>query len=179
MQEGNWTLTVLMEKVSVFSNPGDLSHYRNTLSGNPIGGLVFSNAFGGKLQQIHEWTNFMSATEFCFRACNPAGNRPAAMCQHIYDIMGCAWNMPARYDAGVFESCQGESGEVRLRPWPLSAFTKIDGNVNVAYGHLWWEHVPPGTTPDPATTPCSIIFTMHHCQYTWLRATGFSYCESI
>lgn len=25
------------------------------LTGNPIGGLVFSNAFG-ELQQIHEWT---------------------------------------------------------------------------------------------------------------------------
>ncbi len=27
--------------------------------------------------------------------------------------MGCAWNMPANYDAGVFESCDGDSGLVR------------------------------------------------------------------
>ena len=25
-------------------------------AGNPIGGLVFSNAFGGQYAQMHEWT---------------------------------------------------------------------------------------------------------------------------
>jgi hypothetical protein len=34
--------------------------------------------------------------------------------QHIYDVMGCEWNMPANYDAGVFESCEGDSGEVNV-----------------------------------------------------------------
>lgn len=24
-------------------------------------------------------------------------------------VMGCYWNMPANYDAGVFESCEGEN----------------------------------------------------------------------
>lgn len=31
--------------------------------------------------------------------------------QHIYDVMGCAWNMPANYDPGLFESCDADSGE--------------------------------------------------------------------
>lgn len=53
-------------------------------NGNPIGGLVFSSAFG-KTQQMFEWTNFMAATDFCFRACNPAGKIPAVYLQvNIY-----------------------------------------------------------------------------------------------
>ncbi|CCO31388.1 hypothetical protein BN14_05429 [Rhizoctonia solani AG-1 IB] len=49
----------------------------------------------------------MSATEFCFRACT--GPNAAKNCQHIYDVMGCRWNMPANYDAGKFESCDAEN----------------------------------------------------------------------
>ena len=56
--------------------------------GNPIGGLVFTSAFGGSLQQAHEWTNFMSADQFCIRACKD-GPRAPEYCQHIYDVMGC------------------------------------------------------------------------------------------
>lgn len=33
-------------------------------------------------------------------------------CQHIYDVMGCEWNMPGNYGLG-FDNCQGDSGEVR------------------------------------------------------------------
>ncbi len=51
--------------------------------GNPIGGLVFSSAFGD-LQQIHEWTNFMAADQFCFRACNPAGADAPGWCKYSY-----------------------------------------------------------------------------------------------
>ena len=80
-------------------------------TGNPIGGLVFTSAYG-QLQQAHEWTNFMSAEQFCIRACKD-GPRAPQLCQHIYDVMGCAWNMPGNYDAGTFERCQGDTGEVR------------------------------------------------------------------
>lgn len=37
------------------------------------------------------------------------------MCQHIYDVMGCDWNMPANYSEGVFEECLGDSAQVRRR----------------------------------------------------------------
>ena len=53
----------------------------------------------------------MAADEFCIRACKDGPKAPA-LCQHIYDVMGCAWNMPGNYDAGVFESCKADSGEV-------------------------------------------------------------------
>lgn len=54
----------------------------------------------------------MSAEQFCIRACKD-GPRAPALCQHVYDVMGCAWNMPGNYDAGTFERCQGDTGEVR------------------------------------------------------------------
>lgn len=54
----------------------------------------------------------MSDSEFCFRGCKDGPNAPA-LCQHIYDVMGCQWNMPGNYAAGTFERCLGDSGEVR------------------------------------------------------------------
>ncbi|KAI0763147.1 hypothetical protein BC629DRAFT_1682386 [Irpex lacteus] len=92
---------------------GELDPHGADGNGNPIGSLVFSSAFksGGDVEQIHEWTNFMSANQFCFRACKPQSSAPG-WCQHIYDVMGCQWNMPGNYDAGVFEKCKADSGEM-------------------------------------------------------------------
>ena len=55
--------------------------------------------------------NFVAQGEFCIRACKD-GPAAAALCQHIYDLMGCRWNMPGNYNAG-FDTCNGESGKVR------------------------------------------------------------------
>ncbi|GAB1521205.1 hypothetical protein RhiTH_004296 [Rhizoctonia solani] len=77
--------------------------------GNPHGGLVFGKSYG-KWQQYHEWTNFMSSTDFCIRACRDDGNDPKHHCNHIYDLQGCDWNIPANYTQGVFEDCQGDTG---------------------------------------------------------------------
>jgi hypothetical protein len=59
--------------------------YYSQGNGNPIGGLIFGNVFGNK-QQFHEWTEFISDTEFCIRAC--IGPNAAVNCNHIYDLMG-------------------------------------------------------------------------------------------
>jgi len=59
--------------------------------------------------------NFVSDSLFCFRACKPGPMAPT-WCQHIYDVTGCYWNMPANYSAGVFEQCLGDSGEVSFAP---------------------------------------------------------------
>jgi len=101
---GNLTLL----NVPAGDGGGELDPHGADGNGNPIGGLVFSTAFG-QLEEIHEWTNFLSDSLFCFRACKPGPMAPT-FCQHIYDEMGCAWNMPASYAAG-FESCAGDSGE--------------------------------------------------------------------
>ena len=63
----------------------------------------------------------MAADEFCIRACKDGPDAPE-LCQHIYDVMGCYWNMPGDYSAGSFDSCRGDSGEVGLFLFLLLAF---------------------------------------------------------
>ena len=55
----------------------------------------------------------MGGNAFCFKVCDPSKEHAADYCQHIYDVMGCDWNMPGDYSAGSFDSCKGDSGEVR------------------------------------------------------------------
>ncbi|KAJ8082890.1 hypothetical protein AAF712_003565 [Marasmius tenuissimus] len=135
---------------------GELDPHGADGNGNPIGGLVFSSAFG-PLQQIHEWTNFMSANQFCFRACNPTGPNPAGFCQHIYDVMGCEWNMPASYDPNVFETCDGQSGE------PMGVYG----------GSTFFQGQPetPAAHPRPSSSNCKNVATISNGQIT---ASGIS-----
>ncbi|CAD6915499.1 unnamed protein product [Tilletia controversa] len=62
---------------------GELDPHGADGNGNPIGGLVYTNAFGGQFQQIHQWTNFMSATEYCFKACIDTDDAET-QCAHQY-----------------------------------------------------------------------------------------------
>lgn len=115
--------------------------------GNPIGGLVFSSAFGS-LTQLHEWTNFMSDSEFCFRGCKDGPNAPA-LCQHIYDVMGCGWNMPGNYAAGTFERCLGDSGEVG--PFPHLCPHEPEKLTGIFFRSSLWVsmEVPPSIRVNP------------------------------
>jgi len=111
---------------------GELDPHGADSNGNPIGGLLFSGVFGANLQ-IHEWTNFIGDTLFCMRAC--VGPNARENCQHIYDQMGCYWNMPANYDTGVFESCQGD-----------------DDIPMGIYGNSTWSQ---GVSPTPSAQPAA------------------------
>lgn len=88
---------------------GEFDNYGAAGGGYPLGGLVFSSAFG-QLEQIETWTSFISYDLFCFRACRPSLNA-STLCQYTYAVMGCEWNMPANYSAGIFEECVGDSGQ--------------------------------------------------------------------
>lgn len=90
---------------------GELDPHGADGNGNPVGGLVFSSAFtsDGSMAQMHEWTNFMASNDFCFRACTD-GDMAPTYCQHIYDTLGCGWNMPGDYDMG-FTACEGDDTE--------------------------------------------------------------------
>ncbi|KAF8888564.1 hypothetical protein BD779DRAFT_1439921 [Infundibulicybe gibba] len=123
---------------------GELDPHGADGNGNPIGGLVFSTAFG-PLQEIFEWTNFISDSQFCFRACKPGPMAPT-FCQHIYDEMGCAWNMPANYNPGVFENCQGDSGE------PMGVY----GASTFHQG----EPATPAAHPVPSSSSCTTLTTI-------------------
>ncbi|KAH9060325.1 hypothetical protein EDB83DRAFT_907050 [Lactarius deliciosus] len=118
---------------------GELDPHGADGNGNPIGGLVFSKAFTGQFVQLHEWTNFVSATEFCFRGCKDGPNAPA-LCEHIYDVMGCDWNMPGNYGPG-FDRCAGDSGE------PMGVY----GGSTFHQG----DPATPPAHPAPATSSCS------------------------
>ncbi|KAF8270441.1 hypothetical protein EI94DRAFT_769038 [Lactarius quietus] len=123
---------------------GELDPHGATGKGNPIGGLVFSNAFTGQYQELHEWTNFVADSEFCFRGCQDGPQAPT-LCQHIYDVMGCMWNMPGNYDPG-FNQCDGDDGE------PMGVYR----------GSTFYQGEPttPAAHPPPATSSCTTYATI-------------------
>jgi len=124
---------------------GELDPHGPDGLGNPHGGLVFSNAFGGTGLgiQIHEWTNFQSVDEFCIRACKP-GPKAEALCQHIYDVMGCGWNMPGDYGDG-FTSCNGDDAI------PMGLYPQPDGSVSTYHQG---DGAAPPAHPAPASSQC-------------------------
>ncbi|KAF8526644.1 hypothetical protein BU17DRAFT_74148 [Hysterangium stoloniferum] len=98
--------------------------------GNPLGSLIYSNAFpasGGdktKLIQVIEWHNFLGGDIFCMKVCDPAGANAAHFCEHIFDRIGCMYNAPAAYQNGTFESCKGDNQD-----FP-GVYTGSDGQVS-------------------------------------------------
>ena len=94
---------------------GELDPHGADLRGNPLGGLVYTNAFNASngdndtYTQAIEWHNFMGGNSFCFKVCDPAGANAANYCQHIYDRIGCAYNAPNNAQNGTFEACLGDN----------------------------------------------------------------------
>ncbi|CAE6380717.1 unnamed protein product [Rhizoctonia solani] len=123
---------------------GELDPHGADNLGNPHGGLVFGSSFG-KWQQYHEWTNFMSATDFCLRACRDDGNDPKHHCNHIYDLQGCDWNVPANYSASVFEDCKGDTG-LPMGIYGSSTFQQGQGPTPSAHP------IPPSSQCTPYST---------------------------
>ncbi|KZP20654.1 hypothetical protein FIBSPDRAFT_789285 [Athelia psychrophila] len=96
---------------------GELDPHGADLRGNPMGGLMYSNAFASSngnnesYHQVIEWTNFMGGGAFCLKICDPAGPNAAQFCQHVYDRIGCAYNAPNAAPKGVFETCDGDNAD--------------------------------------------------------------------
>ncbi|KOS14650.1 hypothetical protein Malapachy_08004 [Malassezia pachydermatis] len=128
---------------------GELDPHGQDGMGNPIGGLVFSNAFGNGLVQVHEWNSFMDAKTYCLRACVD-GDMAKAYCKNIYDELGCNFNMPTGPDnLGVFESCEGQDADivgVYTNNGVVSTFFQTQTSQGVS--------VPPPKKP-PAVSKCS------------------------
>lgn len=121
---------------------GELDNRGADGKGNPIGGLLYGSTFGLNLQ-YHEWTEFISENEFCIRAC--IGPRSKELCNHIYDVMGCYWNIPANYGGGVFEECAGDAAI------PMGVYGTS----------TWFQGVAPTTAhPAPASSSCTTIPTI-------------------
>ncbi|GAA5978188.1 hypothetical protein JCM11641_001129 [Rhodosporidiobolus odoratus] len=101
---------------------GEMDPHGADQRGNPLGGLVFSNAFGSNsttnatsadgaaYQQVVQWHNFMGGSQFCLKACDPSWENGWAVCEHIFDRIGCKYNAPADYASinNTYTSCEGE-----------------------------------------------------------------------
>ncbi|KAN0066101.1 hypothetical protein ACQY0O_000195 [Thecaphora frezii] len=117
--------------------------------GNPIGGIVYTTAnpaSNGQPFFVEQWTNFMSYNQFCLRAC--WGRDAARQCEHIYDVMGCRWNIPANYEPNVFESCEGDIAELQ----------GIYGGSTFRQG----DAVTPTAHPAPASSQCTTTSTIRN-----------------
>ncbi|KAM0748054.1 hypothetical protein T439DRAFT_316727 [Meredithblackwellia eburnea MCA 4105] len=116
---------------------GELDPHGADGNGNPIGGLLLGDVNGQRIQ-FTEWTQFISSSEFCIRACYP-GPDAWRFCQHVYDVMGCQWNMPANYKKGGFDTCLADDPDE-----PMGAYRMKDGSEST-----WYQ----GQNPTPAAQP--------------------------
>ncbi|KAI9567430.1 hypothetical protein HD554DRAFT_2173200 [Boletus coccyginus] len=78
--------------------------------GDRVHGLVFTSAYG-QLEQVYDWTSFVSQERFCFRACKPSAVASTS-CSEIHDVFGCLENLSENYDTGMSEDCIGDAMEV-------------------------------------------------------------------
>ncbi|KDQ52651.1 hypothetical protein JAAARDRAFT_39905 [Jaapia argillacea MUCL 33604] len=96
---------------------GELDPHGADLRGNPLGGLMYSNAFpsnagnNNSFEQVIEWHNFMGGGAFCIKVCDPAGAHAADYCQHVFDRIGCAYNDPNQAQNGTFEVCDSDDAD--------------------------------------------------------------------
>lgn len=102
---------------------GEMDPHGADLRGNPMGGVIFSNAYNGQVQQVIEWHNFIGSDFFCLKACDPKGPNAAHFCEHVLDRIGCAFNAPNAAQNGTFEACEGENQD-----FP-GVYTGTDGQV--------------------------------------------------
>lgn len=123
---------------------GELDPHGADLRGNPLGGLVFSNAWSSgnndSFTQVVEWHNFMGGNAFCFKVCDPTKPNAAKFCEHIYDRIGCAFNAPNAAKNGTFETCDGE-----VQDFP-GVYTE-NGQT------MTFTQPPEGVVPTPPYTP--------------------------
>ena len=130
---------------------GEMDPHGADLRGNPLGGLVYSTAWSGNnntYQQVLEWHNFMGANQFCFKACDPAGQNDEKFCEHIFDRIGCAYNAPNAAKNGTFESCQGDNQD-----FP-GVYTQGGQTLTYTQPPEGVEPSPPYTARVPSSSNC-------------------------
>ncbi|KAF7325052.1 hypothetical protein MKEN_00547800 [Mycena kentingensis (nom. inval.)] len=119
---------------------GELDSGGQDGEGNPMGGLVYSNAFpsaGGNNNtfiQAQHWSFFVGNNYFCGKICDQTGSNPQGLCQNIYDRLGCEYNAPSNVQEGTFEVCKGDDMT------PVGTYTGADGKTSV-------YHQPAETDP--------------------------------
>ncbi|KAI9569220.1 hypothetical protein HD554DRAFT_2091984 [Boletus coccyginus] len=135
---------------------GELDPHGADLRGNPLGGLMYSNAFpkiganNDSYTQIIDWTSFMGSNEFCLTICNPSSSSAdqSAYCQNIYDEIGCEYNMPNNAQKGTFEVCDSDL--------KIPAGVYVSSGVTMTYTQPYdtGEVNPPYTPVTPSSSNC-------------------------
>ncbi|GAA6024978.1 hypothetical protein JCM8202_002172 [Rhodotorula sphaerocarpa] len=94
---------------------GEMDPHGADQRGNPLGGLIFSDAFNGNSTTNgtaggQQYQQVIQMSLFCLKACDPSYENGWAMCEHIYDRIGCKYNAPSEWSKinGTFESCKGD-----------------------------------------------------------------------
>ncbi|KAF7308085.1 hypothetical protein MKEN_01170900 [Mycena kentingensis (nom. inval.)] len=119
---------------------GELDSGGQDGEGNPMGGLVYSNAFpsaggnNGTFVQAQHWSFFIGNNYFCGKICDQTGSNPQGLCNNIYDRLGCDYNAPASVQPGTFEVCKGDDMT------PVGTYTGADSKTSV-------YHQPPEDVP--------------------------------
>lgn len=149
---------------------GEMDPHGADQRGNPLGGLMFSNAWGDGYQQVIEWHNFMGGRTFCLKACDPSGPNAASYCEHIFDRIGCYYNAPGKYEVGTFESCLGDNQD-----FP-GIYTGEDG-LTSTYTQPPEELGPITTTPYSVRIPASSSCVPFDPS-SWTDAVRSVYCSS-
>jgi len=130
---------------------GELDSGGQDGEGNPMGGLIYSNAFpsnngnNATFQQVQHWSFFIGSNTFCGKVCDQTGSNPQGLCNNIYDRLGCDYNAPNTATEGVFEACQGADMT------PVGVYVGADG-VTSTYTQPA-ESVAITSVPYTATVP--------------------------
>ncbi|KAJ6462906.1 hypothetical protein C8R45DRAFT_1026458 [Mycena sanguinolenta] len=135
---------------------GELDSGGQDGEGNPMGGLVYTNAFkasngdNGTFIQAQHWSFFVGNNAFCGKICDQTGSQPQALCNNIYDRLGCEYNAPADVPANTFEYCLGDDMT------PVGQYVGTDGKTSTYFQpssetiSIDYDALP--YTPTPAAT---------------------------
>ncbi|KIP07807.1 hypothetical protein PHLGIDRAFT_19089 [Phlebiopsis gigantea 11061_1 CR5-6] len=95
---------------------GELDPHGADLRGNPLGGLLFSNALpmsgtgdNNTYTQVEEWHNFIGSNLSCFKACDPKDPNAGSYCYNRLDRVGIPYVCPNQAQNGVFEMCDSDN----------------------------------------------------------------------
>ncbi|KAG2003664.1 macrophage activating glycoprotein [Coprinopsis cinerea AmutBmut pab1-1] len=155
---------------------GEMDPHGADLRGNPMGGIVYSNAWTGSPEQVIEWHLFLGGDRFCFKACDPRDQDDDKYCEHIFDRIGCDYNVPNNAQDGVFEECEGdnqdfpgtytdENGQVQtytqpegpITSIPYTARTPASSNCVTHSSAELYTGLPQPTTTDATSTPTGSV----------------------
>ncbi|KAF7340664.1 hypothetical protein MSAN_02138400 [Mycena sanguinolenta] len=138
---------------------GELDSGGQDGEGNPMGGLVYTNAFkssngnNGTYAQAQHWSFFIGDSAFCGKICDQTGSNPQGLCNNIYDRLGCEYNAPANVEANTFEYCLGDD------MMPVGTYVGSDGQTSTYFQpaesvSIDYDALPYTPTPAP-TSSCT------------------------